>query len=90
MYKCYEDGASNIADIKNGTATQITKDELCAVYTHCNGHALNLAASDSMRSKMLRDTLDTTNKMSKLLKFSPRQDTTFERIKSEIFPVADC
>lgn len=68
----------------------LLKMNLVLFINTANGHALNLAASDSMRSKMLRDTLDTTNEMSKLLKFSPRQDTTFERIKSEIFPVADC
>ena len=39
--QCY-DGASNMAGSKNGTATQILKDETRAVYTHCYGHALNL------------------------------------------------
>ena len=34
--QCY-DGDSNMAGIKNGTATQITKDEHRAVYTHCYG-----------------------------------------------------
>ena len=67
--QCY-DGASNMAGIRNGTATQILKAEPRAVYTHCYGYALNLAACDTVQSnKILRDTLDTTNEISKLLKF---------------------
>ena len=42
---------------------------------------------DTVRNnKILRDTLDITNEISKLLKFSPRRDTLFEKIKSEISP----
>ena len=83
--QCY-DGASNMAGIRNGAATQILKDEPRAVYTHCYGHALNLVACDTVRNnKILRDALDTTNEISKLLKFSPRRDTLFEKIKSEIY-----
>ena len=48
--QCY-DAASNMAGIRNGTATQILKGEPRAVYTHCYGHALNLAACDTVRSK---------------------------------------
>ena len=84
--QCYN-GASNMAGNRNGTATEILKDEPRAVYTHCYGHALNLAACDTVWSnKILRDTLHTTNEISKLLKFSPRRDTLFEKIKSEISP----
>ena len=39
-----------------------------------------------MSNKILRDTFDTTNEISKRLKFSPRLDILFEKIKSEISP----
>ena len=59
--QCY-DGASNMAGARNGTATQLSAEEPRAVYTHCYGHALNLAAGDTVRqNRLLRDTLDTTS-----------------------------
>ena len=84
--QCY-DGAANMAGCRSGVATQIAAEEVRAVYTHCYGHALNLAAGDTVRqSRLLRDTLDTTGEMSKLLKYSPRRDSLFEKLKSEISP----
>ena len=57
------------------------------MYTHCYGHALSLAAGDTVRqSRLLHDTLDITGEMSKLLKYSPCHDTLFEQLKSEIAP----
>ena len=53
--QCY-DGAANMCGARNGVATQIQAEEPRAQFTHCYGHALNLAASDTMkRSKMLRN-----------------------------------
>ena len=84
--QCY-DGASNMSGTKSGVATQIAAEESRAVYIHCYGHALNLAVGDTVQqSKLMRDTLDTTGEMSKLLKYSPRRDTLFEKLKSEIAP----
>ena len=37
-----------------------------ALYTHCYGHALNLAAQDSL--SCMQDTLDTTYEIIKLIK----------------------
>ena len=34
----------------------------------------------------LRDTLDTTNEISKLLKYSPKRDRMFEKLKAELAP----
>ena len=45
--QCY-DGANNMAGSKSGVSTQLSKEEPCAVYTHCYGQALNLAVSDMM------------------------------------------
>lgn len=41
------DGASNMHGARNGVAKQIAEEEKRAVFTHCYGHALNLACSDA-------------------------------------------
>ena len=75
--QCY-DGPSNMAGAKNGVATQILAEEPRAIFTHCYGRALNLAARDMIkRKKILRDFLDATLEMSKLIKWSPRPDAIF-------------
>ena len=57
--QCY-DGAANMCGSRNGVATQIVSEEPGAVYVHCYGHALNLAAGDTVKkNKLLRNTLDT-------------------------------
>ena len=43
------DGASNMTGSKGGVSTQLSKEEPRALYTHCYGHALNLAVSDMMK-----------------------------------------
>ena len=81
------DGANNMSGIRSGVATQILKEEERALFTHCYGHALNLAVSDTVRKvKLLHDTLDTTSEISKLLKYSPKRDTMFEKLKKELAP----
>ena len=50
------DGASGI---RNGVATKIMELEPRALYIHCYGHFLNLAADDVVKtSKLLQDALD--------------------------------
>ena len=52
------DGAANMAGIQNGVAAQICAEEPRATYSHCYGHALNLAQSDTVKkNKILRDVL---------------------------------
>ncbi|XP_053395723.1 zinc finger MYM-type protein 1-like [Mercenaria mercenaria] len=83
----YYDGASNMSGAKKGVATQLSSREPRAVYTHCYGHALNLAVGDTVkRSKVMRDALDTVNEMSKLIKYSPKRDSKLEEIKQEMSP----
>ena len=75
--QCY-DGASAMSGAKSGVAKQIQDLEPRAVFTHCYGHSLNLAASDSIKSSVLmRDALDTTHEITKLIKYSPRRDGIF-------------
>ena len=84
--QCY-DGANNMVGCKSGVATQIQKKEPHAILTHCYGHSLLLAVGDMVRKvRNLRDALDTTSKISKLLKYSPKRDRMFEKLKAELAP----
>ncbi len=47
--QCY-DGASNMSGSKSGVSTRLQKEEKRAVYTHCYGHALNLAVGNIQSS----------------------------------------
>ncbi len=70
--QCY-DGASNMSGSRSGVAKQLRDAEPRALFTHCHGHALNLAAGDAIKqSKVMKDALDTTFEVSKLVKFSPK------------------
>ena len=64
----YYDGAANMAGIRNGVAAQMCAVEPCALYSHCYGHALNLATSDTIKkNKILRDVLDTVFEITEVL-----------------------
>ena len=82
--QCY-DGASNMSGSKRGLAVQIQAKESRAVLTHCYGHALNLAVGDTIKqSKLCRDSMDTAFEISKLIRFSPKRNAAFDRIKVEV------
>ncbi len=82
--QCY-DGASAMSGSKSGVAKRISDLEPRAVFTHCYGHALNLAASDTLkRSKLMKDALDTTREITKLIKFSPRREGIFRSLKENL------
>ena len=84
--QCY-DGAANMAGAQHGVATQILLEEPRATFTHCYGHALNLAAGDIIKkNKILRNTLDVTLEISKLIKFSPRRNAIFQKLKTDLAP----
>ena len=71
--------------LRNGVAKQIQDAESRAIYTHCYGHALSLAASDTIRNcKPLKSALETTPKITKLVKYSPRRENVFHEIKDEL------
>ncbi len=78
--QCY-DGASAMRGHKSGVSTIISQIEPRALYTHCYGHSLNLAASDSLnKSKIMKEALETTHEIiTKLIKFSPRRDNIFRK-----------
>ena len=84
--QCY-DGASTMAGCRNVLAKLIQDNEPRALYTHCYGHALNLAACDAVKGcKVMKNALDLTNKITKLVKYSPRRDAIFQTLKSELAP----
>lgn len=53
--QCYDGASTVMKGAKSGVAKQICDLESRAVYTHCYGHSLNLAASDTLKdSKIMR------------------------------------
>ena len=84
--QCY-DGLANMAGIQNGVAVQMCAEEPCTLYSHCYGHAQNLATGDTVKkNKNLHDVLDTVYEITKLLKFSPKHEAQFTKLKQEITP----
>ncbi len=82
--QCY-DGASSMCGSKNGVATQIAKEEPRALYTHCYGHSLNLACSDTIKqSKIIRNSLDSVLEITKLVKKSPRRESILLDLKQKL------
>ena len=82
--QCY-DGASTMSGTKSGVAKLITDIEPSAIYTHCYGHALNLAANDTVkRCDLMKNTLDTAHEICKLVKSSPKRDALLQQIKQDV------
>lgn len=81
--QCY-DGCSTMSGARSGVAKRITDEEPRALFMHCYGHSLNLAASDTVKnSRLMRNALDTTHEITKLIKFSPRREAIFRELKAE-------
>ena len=69
--QCY-DGAATMSGEKSGVATQIKSVNGKCLYTHCYGHALNLAVADAIKSvKCMSDALNTVREIGKLVKKVP-------------------
>ena len=84
--QCY-DGAANKKGGNTGVAKQLLDEEPRALYTHCYGHALNLAVGDAVKHcKVMKDALDTTYEVSKLVKYSPKRDTALQKLKESLAP----
>ena len=81
--QCY-DGASTMAGEKTGVATQIKALNSKYLYTHCYGHALNLAVADAIKSvKCISNSLETVREIAKLVKKSPQRNTKLDKIRAE-------
>ena len=84
--QCY-DGAAVMKGHRQGVATQILKDQPKALYTHCYGHALNLACQDMIREvKVVKDALDNALELSKLLQYSAKRNAEYKRLKAKLAP----
>ena len=82
--QCY-DGASNMSGHRNGVSAQITAEESRVLYTHCYGRSLNLTVSDAIKqSKTCQDALETAYEITRFVKFSPKRNAAFDRIKNEL------
>lgn len=70
-----------MSGIRTGVAKRISDEEPRAVFTHCYSHSLNLACCDTeKKSKLLKQALETTQEITKLIKFSPRHDAVFKKL----------
>lgn len=84
--QCY-DGAKNMAGGRGGVSKQIMDKEKRALFSHCYGHSLNLAASDAIKNcKIMADALDTAFEISKLIKYSPKRNAMFDNLKKDLAP----
>ena len=78
----YFDGAAPMAGPKSGVATQIKSLNEKCLYTHCYGHALNLAIGDVIKSvKSLGETFGAAYEICKLVKKSPKRNTKLDSIR---------
>ena len=81
--QCY-DGCATMAGKKAGVAARMSELEPRALFTHCFGHALNLAVSDTVKlSPIMKDCLDCCYEIVKLVKFSPKREAMLKQLKEE-------
>ena len=69
--------------VPKSVATNIKSDEPIAVFTHFYMVTLsiNLAASDNMKtSRIMKDALETTHEITRLIKYSPKRDAKLKQI----------
>ena len=82
--QCY-DGASNMLGKRSGVAKQIQDIQKKAHPTHCHAHSLSLSVKDATsHCKILSDTVNNTNEIVKLVKFSPKRENLLGQFKSNI------
>ena len=79
--QCY-DGTAAMAGYKMGVATRLLQEQPKALYSHCYGHALNLAYGDMTKQiKVLKDALNTAFEMVRFIKYSSQREACFGHIK---------
>ena len=79
--QCY-DGAANMAGKTSGVTVQFKKLNTKMLYTHCHGHALNLAVKDvCFKVDVLKMTFEITREICKLVKESPQRNNKLEEIR---------
>ena len=67
---------------KTGIAVQAKSEKERAFYTHCYVYSINLAVGDTMKvCHVLKDTIDNTYEVTKLVKMSPKQDAKLHSVQ---------
>lgn len=81
--QCYNE-CSTMSGARSGVAKRTADLEPRALITHYYGHPLNLAASDTVKnSKVMRNALETTHEITKLIKFSTRREADLKAESDE-------
>ena len=81
----FADGAASMSGLKSGVATRLLQEEPRAIYMHCYGHSLNPACADAIKKcSVMKNALDTTFEITKLIKKSPKRYIAFNQIKSAV------
>ena len=81
------DGASNMMGHLRGVATRIQEEQPSAIKVHCLAHCLNLCLqSVSRKCQPIRNALDVTMELSKLILYSPKRYRIFQQCKQELSP----
>ena len=83
--QCF-DGASAMSGYRTGVAKRINGIETREVFTHCCGHALNLAANVTLKQskKLMKVVLHTSREITKLIKYSPRRKGILMKLKESL------
>ena len=75
------DGAATMSVTKGGVTTHIKRLNRKILYTHCYGHALNLAVNDCIRKvEVLKDSWVMMEEVCNLVKKSPSRETKLKEI----------
>ena len=81
--QCYDE-CSTMSDPKTGIAVQIKSEKERALYIHCHAHSINLAVGDTMKvCPVLKDTIDNTYELFKLVKVSHKRNAKLHSIQAE-------
>ena len=66
---------------QSGVAAVLQIEEPRSVFTHCYEYALSLACSDAVKNyKIMKETLDTSYELIKLVKKSPHSDAILQKL----------
>ena len=77
------DGDTSMSGIRSGVATHILQEEPRALYTHCYGHSLNLACSDTIKKcTLMRNALNIVHEITNLVNKSPSETVLWSLLNS--------
>ena len=69
---------------KSRVAVQVKSKEERALHIHCYAHSINLVVGDTIKvHPVLKDTINNTYKLTKLIKISPKRDAKLHSIQTE-------